>query len=77
MKLIKDMPAEHGYYDGESTDYVINRNDSYQSAHLLNSVKQQELQFEKLTRELEAERASVAHKIDQAGAGKPRKYEFW
>ena len=27
----------------------------------------QEVQFEKLTRELEAERASVAHKVDKVG----------
>lgn len=71
------MPAEHYYDVGESTDYYINHNDGYPAAQLLNSVKQQELQFEKLTRELEAERASVAHKVDQAGTGKPKNYELW
>lgn len=77
------MPAGHYYNVRDSldkhlySDHLINNNDVYPAAHLLNSVKEQELQFERLTRELEAERASVAHRVDQAGVREQRNNELW
>lgn len=58
------------------SDHLVNNNDVYPAAQLLSSVKEQEIQFERLTRELEAERAIVAHRVDQAGAGEQRNYEL-
>ncbi|XP_064602948.1 catenin delta-2-like isoform X3 [Liolophura sinensis] len=39
------------------------------AASILRSVKEQEVQFERLTRELEAERESVAHQLDKCKLG--------
>lgn len=79
------MPAEHYYNVRNSVtnpsfsfnNHLVNNNDVYPSAKLLSSVREQELQFERLTRELEAERASVAHRVNQTGTGEQRKYELW
>eukprot|EP00058_Branchiostoma_floridae_P026768 XP_002612259.1 hypothetical protein BRAFLDRAFT_246677 [Branchiostoma floridae] len=39
------------------------------AASILQSVKEQELQFEQLTRELEAERQSVANQLERCKLG--------
>ncbi|XP_071099769.1 splicing regulator ARVCF-like isoform X8 [Haliotis cracherodii] len=70
------MPAGGDTYDDHALmqSYQLQTNESFNvadesAASILKSVKAQEAQFERLTRELEVERESVAHQLNQHRLG--------
>lgn len=60
-----------------SKPYAYTADASHNTTDILRTVREQEAQFERLTRELESEREKVVHKLHQTRTRAPWYYELW